>query len=77
VTRDVPLRGGWAHDQLCRALGRTWLPEQLADLRPIELTVVLLAMEQSTVEEYPTELFDSLATIDDCLYYMTEKRGRG
>jgi hypothetical protein len=76
LLREAPVRHGWAHAQLCRVLGRSCLPERLAELRPIELTMVFLTMERSTAEEYPTELFDSLASIDDCLYYMTVKRGR-
>jgi len=62
--------------ELLARLGWARLPDRLTDLGPLERGLLLLALQESTEEEYPTELLESLTTIDDCLYYMTVKRGR-
>jgi hypothetical protein len=63
--------------ELRACLGHRELPRDLDELGSLERAMVLLAMQESTAGEYPTELFDSLRTVDDCLYYIDVKRGQG
>lgn len=63
-------------DELLSRLGWSRLPTDLGELRPLERGMLMLALQEGSDEEYPIELFESLRTIDDCVYYANVKRGR-
>jgi hypothetical protein len=62
--------------ELLARLGWAALPEQLAELRPLERAELMVTLQETSPEDYPTALLESLTTIDDCLHYMAVKRDR-